>query len=74
MFLVCCIPIYYNMYYQCQVAAADEANVTLSIVVRCEDNGKPSLYRDEAFIIAVIDANELPTKLSLSDGVITENN
>ena len=41
--------------------------------MRCTDSGKPSLSRDETFVVTVIDENERPTELNMSGGAVAEN-
>ena len=50
-----------------------EANTTFSVVIRCVDSGNPQLYRDEPFVITVLDVNEIPTGLVMEGGVVKEN-
>ena len=50
-----------------------EANTTFSVVIRCVDSGNPQLYRDEPFVITVLDVNEIPTGLVMEGGAVKEN-
>ena len=43
------------------------------VVVRAQDSGSPPLYRDERFVIDVVDENDRPSAIQLSNVQIKEN-
>ncbi len=51
-----------------------EGRSSYEIRVRVTDDGSPALSIEKAFAIQVLDVNETPTTLTLSNAIVTENN
>ncbi|XP_065174480.1 protocadherin-16-like [Sycon ciliatum] len=46
---------------------------SFTITVRVTDRGSPAMYRDQSFTIRILDANEPPERLHLSNMAVKEN-
>ena len=58
-----------------KLAKADlnyEVNSTWPIVLRCTDSGDFPEFKDQKFIVSVLDVNESPTAIEMSGGTIKE--
>lgn len=50
-----------------------EITQSIDVILRCYDNGSPPLYLEKSVTINIMDENEAPTSISLSDSTVAEN-